>query len=524
MSKYFVNRYAGMNDPNYLHYWWENVEEDAGLSNLHNLINQSSQDVIKQNLDRLNAAKMELLSNSGLNAEDENTVAMLLDGTFFTGLDSQPVFDNTVDTSYFDLNSALNYAVAQESLSKIQSAADYQTAFQDFIDAVYSQNGLNNLWQSYAEEVIQEYMKTSGAPRNQIASKIIQSVLNKNANQIFVTNFRKKANVSNMIAQISMLLYALPDAPDYAAALNSNSDSHLKNLMLRKFSGWTSVLRGVAAEHAFSMATLNANQQLFQRLKDVNATIKHTGSSTTQVTFTPDLEQEEMLGKIDKAKSRIRGKRVNKADVSFVVGEGNVTASIGVTVKDVKPTETEDGTQKVRIRLQNNTPLLTLLMREAGFSGNQMRDILQIAVAHEASNTGALNEEWQNLMEFVTYTAMLDALSGLHLENKVYYMVINNHMYSLDTILQHLSNTMRNGSQAYLKQTVGIGKRSGLTRAAYSSRNRWEQPAGSPNTAAAEERSRKVYDTTLKNMNAVKVSVNMDLAEYILLNQSSLVF
>lgn len=524
MSKYFVNRYAGMNDPNYLHYWWENVEEDAGLSNLHNLINQSSQDVIKQNLDRLNAAKMELLSSSGLNAEDENTVAMLLDGTFFTGLDSQPVFDNTIDTSYFDLNSALNYAIAQESLSKIQSAADYQTAFQDFIDAVYSQNGLNNLWQSYAEEVIQEYMKTSGAPRNQIASKIIQSVLNKNANQIFVTNFRKKTNVSNMIAQISMLLYALPDAPDYAAALNSNSDSHLKNLMLRKFSGWTSVLRGVAAEHAFSMATLNANQQLFQRLKNVNATIKHTGSSTTQVTFTPDLEQEEMLGKIDKAKSRIRGKRVNKADVSFVVGEGNVTASIGVTVKDVKPTETEDGTQKVRIRLQNNTPLLTLLMREAGFSGNQMRDILQIAVAHEASNTGALNEEWQNLMEFVTYTAMLDALSGLHLENRVYYMVINNRMYSLDTILQHLSNTMRNGSQAYLKQTVGIGKRSGLTRAAYSSRNRWEQPAGSPNTAAAEERSRKVYGTTLKNMNAVKVSVNMDLAEYILLNQSSLVF
>ena len=103
-------------------------------------------------------------------------------------------------------------------------------------------------------------------------------------------------------------------------------------------------------------------------------------------------------------------------------------------------------------------------------------------------------------------------------------MVINNRMYSLDTILQHLSNTMRNGSQAYLKQTVGIGKRSGLTRAAYSSRNRWEQPAGSPDTAAAEERSRKVYDTTLKNMNAVKVSVNMDLAEYILLNQSSLVF
>lgn len=63
---------------------------------------------------------------------------------------------------------------------------------------------------------------------------------------------------------------------------------------------------------------------------------------------------------------------------------------MGLTVKSYKHLQVNSPEGSATLEIQKGTPLLTLLAREAGFSGNDILNLLQVAAAHSKTNEGRL--------------------------------------------------------------------------------------------------------------------------------------
>lgn len=518
---FYENRGTGYGDPNYLHYFYENAEEDVGLSGLHTLINKSSQEIIGEHLATLSMRKIDLLASSQLSVDQEQALREMIDGTFFSGMDGQNISQSAaqVNSSYYDIESAIDFAQAQSALSQINSVDDYITAFQSFLDAFFTKEGMGNVWRQYADNVIQQFA-AGRTVQGDIANQIISSVLNQNAGSFFtISNPNTGETIQGFMARLAVFIQALPYSPMYGGALSSEG-SQLKQIMINKFKGWTNYLIGIAAEYAVPVTTLKANQPLFQKLRELNIMMQRAGGSQVKVNFIPDVRQEEILGEIDGALARITGTKASKADFNFTVGTDRITASLGVNVKQAKVTQKGGPeTQKVSIKLQSSTPFLTLLMREGGLSGSQIDAVIQLAGGH--GDTGALDAQWNQLVEFATYSCLLDALAGISVQEHAYFFSLNGQLYTMSDILTHVQRTLNDGTAVKLIQTGGSTK-NGLERSSYYRRNTWTGPSGPSKYAAEVQRSPRARQSILSAMYAAKITVSLDLAQYIILTNSAL--
>ena len=315
---FYENRGTGYGDPNYLHYFYENAEEDIGLSGLHTLINKSSQEIIGEHLATLSMRKIDLLASSQLSVDQEQALREMIDGSFFSGMDGQNISQSAaqVNSSYYDIESAIDFAQAQSALSQINSVDDYITAFQSFLDAFFTKEGMGNVWRQYADNVIQQFA-AGRTVQGDIANQIISSVLNQNAGSFFtISNPNTGETIQGFMARLAVFIQALPYSPMYGGALSSEG-SQLKQIMINKFKGWTNYLMGIAAEYAVPVTTLKANQPLFQRLQELNIMMQRAGGNQVKVNFIPDARQEAILGEIDGALARITGTKASKADFNL---------------------------------------------------------------------------------------------------------------------------------------------------------------------------------------------------------------
>lgn len=518
--QYSNNIIAGKNDPNYLHYFYANAEEDIGLSGLHSLINKSAQEIIGEHLINLSARKIDLISNSNLTVDQQRAVREMIDGTFFNGMESQKISNKQeqLNTKYFDLESAINFANAQSSLQQIQSIDDYITAFQNFLDAFFTKENMGNIWRKYTNEVIQNYL-AGRTLDGELANQIIMSVLNKTNGTFFkINNPNTGEPLPAFISRLAIFLEMLPYSPIYSEALQSDG-SELKTQMINKFKGWTNYLIGIASEYAIPVTTLKGSQPLFQKLKDLNATMERVGGKNIKIDFVPDKRQESILNEIDGALSKITGTRASKSDFNFVISENQIYATLGVNVKETKVSQKNDiNTQKVSVKLQSSTPFLTLLMREGGLSGQQIDAVVQLAGGH--GDTADLDRQWNQLVQYATYSCLLDALAGISTEEQAYFFSLNGRLYTMSDILIHIQQTLNNGTSVNLIQKSGTNN--GLQRSAYYRRNNWISPSVPSTRVAEKERSPKARKSILDALYATKITINLDLAQYILLTNSAL--
>lgn len=515
--KFVTNTVSGVGNPDYLHYFYANVEEDIGLSGLHGLIEQSSQQIIKQHLSTLASRNQNLIANSPLDSSQKKAIEDMLSGQFFTGLTDSGAINMSSVNGAVDLDSALNFAVAQESLQNINQASDYITAFQDFCDAYFNANGMTNVWKAYADYLITDFANKKGLTESgEIATQIISSILSSNSGSFFTMVNKNGEKINSIISKIAIILRALPQSPEYSEAL-SGGKSDLKSEMVSKFKGWTSNLISIAAKYGFAVTTLDANQQLFEKMSQLNMTLEATGSE--QVAFIPDSRQEQILSQINSALPKLLGKKASKSGLSFNVTKNNVSVSLGVNVKEATSKGATADTQKVFLKLQSSTPLATLLMRDVGLSGSQFDAVVQLAGGH--GDTSSLDSTWDQLIEYATYACLLDAISNISVQENTCFFALNGKLYTISDILTHLGNTLDMGSQIWLSQD-GASKSSGLQRRTYYMMNTWQKPDNPSKYAAEVKRSPQARQRILNAMYAAKITVNVNLAEYILLTQAAL--
>jgi hypothetical protein len=208
-----------------------------------------------------------------------------------------------------------------------------------------------------------------------------------------------------------------------------------------------------------------------------------------------------------------------KADISFFSSDDKVQGKLGISVKDYETHIDASGINVTDIKLQNSTPLLTLMLRECDYGYDELVTIMNIGAARpvhpaykgraETQYESSLNSMWERIKENVQYKAVLSALAGLGEENeRVFYLSANNVIYSVTDILSHLSNTLTVGSSVKFSKIDEHMNRSKLQ--ALNERNYIEGHRDKEHATSRSEATR--LDIMAAWYNA-KINVTLNLAQ-----------
>ena len=140
-------------------------------------------------------------------------------------------------------------------------------------------------------------------------------------------------------------------------------------------------------------AFVEGENKFFETLRNLGLNLNETsliGGKTFEVQkiFTADPQQEEMFQQLQKYRknnglSQITrtSKKTAKSDIALGESENSVYGIIGVSVKDYTEVNINDPATPAVFHIQSGTSLLTLLMREAGFSTSELITFINMGVA-----------------------------------------------------------------------------------------------------------------------------------------------
>ena len=215
-----------------------------------------------------------------------------------------------------------------------------------------------------------------------------------------------------------------------------------------------------------------------------------------------------------------------KADTVINWTDGSVSGQTGISVKKAEDLTVNRLINNVNIKIQSNTPLLTLMLREAEMSYNEVLVAVNIAAAlpthpsllnvrKDASNyEDMLETTWQNLIEKIKYQSFYSALAGLGGENeRVYFMSLNGTIFSIGDLLTRIQNNAGSVSWSAYAGKKAITSGQGLYRSAYQEINKESFVEGPRSKSYGLVRSDKVRPSALSLLQDTKVNISMNLAQ-----------
>lgn len=211
-----------------------------------------------------------------------------------------------------------------------------------------------------------------------------------------------------------------------------------------------------------------------------------------------------------------------KASLQLQWGAGGVIGQVGINVPKAQDISFNSLTGSTSVIIQSNTPMLTLMLREAEMSYNDVVTAINIASAvpyhpsllgyrtAESNFDDELEAVWQNLMEQLKYQAFYNALAGLGGSNEnVFFMSISGQVYSVMDILQRFRSNPIN-TLSFSNGVMSAGD--GLQRAAYQKINQTAFIEGPRSKIYGQARSEKVRPSAISLMQSTKLNISMNLA------------
>lgn len=288
------------------------------------------------------------------------------------------------------------------------------------------------------------------------------------------------------------------------------------------------------SERAVAAVVTKGTKEFLDRLSNVEknftANISPTGSKQlnslqiySEIVQQPGSTQNEMY-RVLRTKSQNQAlRKTSKADASLTISDDAVSATLGFTVKTQTGLDFKSNLNGKTLKLQEGTPLYTLLVRELGYNSTEMQGIMQLAVGHGSRQIGrygiyrseTIEANWNRLMETVQAEALLSALTGLSSEN-VFYMVLNGKLISIkDIISQIVEFVASGGSPARLSgdrsKNNTLFNNAGLQRKTYWRMNRWIG-GKERNTQAANRRAEGLFNKVSNRMYDTKIRIDLNLS------------
>lgn len=296
-----------------------------------------------------------------------------------------------------------------------------------------------------------------------------------------------------------------------------------------KLKGWIQNFFAVAAETAAFNAFVKGEHEFFKELtsKIGPHTVNMTGSTRQgvgfDVRFQEDPQLEAMFKRLEQLRKdkgsqsagaawNIRNDKTAVSDVMLQVTNGGVESYIGVSVKDYRGMNiTADGTA-YSFHTQSNTSLLTLLLREAGFTTSELITLFNIGATIPKEGKDRMVGAWEKIKTQVTYRAMFAALAGLDNTNdQIFYMALNGRLFTMQDIIETMIKNVDNGKDVAFLHLV---KGDGLNRARYQEINKDNFVLLNKNNTKDEaklERSNQVIAELMDLLQETKVNTSVSI-------------
>ena len=534
----------------YLHYWYSNVDSGI-LRNNFRIINMSKTKIL-QNQIRI-FQQRQLAATGGAfssNLEMMQKVGEVFDASVYQeGLDRilQPSLDGNVisniPSSSYTLENLATLSSMISSDNIVSRLSDFSNAVKGMIQERFSPAGNVKDVEAIGKELLNKYAYEAGITKRPVgpnssltakqlgrtANHIIRSVLSRSNQKMFQVNKTDDANLTNTYKKFLLIAQALDNfegggetGPVRAAVRHGGSSktswTNSKNEVLSELASkvynagkW---MQRIGLEEAFRIAGLEANGDFLKDKLSLDESIKTENIGNRQFDVSVRVKEDPVLQRIyNEAKANIDKltKQVAKGDVKLTVTKNGIVIDLGFSVKsgDQLNVINVNGLQNANITLQNRTPLVALIAREANMGQDSLLGVLQLLVAH--GNEEVLDANWEMMKENIWYNALLSLLSGSTLGGQALFMVIGNKVVSIGTILERV---MENQNNIYsLTARVRNQNEGSLDRAHYMSLNKWIEPTDAPKVQQALIRSDITWQTASKLFYNTKVSVDLNIRD-----------
>lgn len=365
----------------------------------------------------------------------------------------------------------------------------------------------------------------------------LEAILSRQNNAFFSSGGKYKGEFEKWSADKTKLLTSLkllqdPQLPQYVQALAdreygvtikhgtgeeyiTKNAAEILQAFFDKIKDYFNQMDAIGLEAGAGLGVIKSQKEAGIEFNEMHTAIQNfSGKGNVQVT-TDFSETKAFFDAVnDKAYNRAQ-MRARKSDAATIsVSEDGVTVTQGITVKkDRKLNFNPSYPSPASFVLQRSTPLLTLLAREAGLNNNQLFSIVQLLAAHGSNDDydNALVGQWNAAMQTIKYKAFLDTLAGFtnELEDSAFYMLINDHIYDIVTIVDSLKETTKN----YVDWTIDSKSIDGsLDYEDYNVLNPWFGE-GSLDYESAEARSQFAFKAINTKLYETKIRVTLHIAE-----------
>ena len=299
-------------------------------------------------------------------------------------------------------------------------------------------------------------------------------------------------DIAGGISEIAMANQQMMNS-DMEYALQQKCDNTVKQ-SLRSISNTTSINKG------FSHIQVKANFD--DTVLNMYKNIANTNETKTNIGF---------QGK----KTVIFSKIEPKSDVLF---EGTVKGeidSIGGALVKTSNRVTADSLEIKDMKLQDSTPLFTLLVREIGMSGKTVENLMHILASHGVRNERdsgfvarpEVDKLYQDLKEYVAYASFANTLLGYDLANTPLVIIINNTPIPMYTFVNYVIQGI-NDKEIYGFHAKGMPNGTSQFQAA----NQWIG-SNRPNLDIAQARSNAANIAVLNTLYDIKITIRLSLTD-----------
>lgn len=305
-----------------------------------------------------------------------------------------------------------------------------------------------------------------------------------------------------------------------------------------KINDWMGDIKDMLTEWAILKAYVKGESDFFSALENSlhvnlqNATL--SGSQTSGVgvdierRFSKDGEfgewYEELKKyrmdelKLDKREAgsiyNVKNNKTNVSDIQIRSSDSSIEGIVGITIKDYEQISFNNEGHLINIHIQDNTPLLTLLTREANLTPSELITLINMGATLPAfGENDLLYGSWNAFKETIPYRATLAALAGFDGANdQAFYMSLNGRIFTIQQVLSSMLEVVTSKRVAAHATISGHG----LDRDYLQLINAQSYVDISDNfktpREAAEERSKKTKLAVMNEFYNTKVAISISLA------------
>ena len=490
-----------------------NLEDN--LDNFNKCILQKKQQIFnihKQTIQREKNKKIKELTNNNVLYND---ACSLLDGSAFKELNNltnpgkpQCLNLNITQKDFFGFNSN---AIVENISKEYKNIDNFCNIMKEkVINYLYSTSPnkkggeIEKIYEDIFLTVIKNFESGPGSGNrktkikqhgNDIYQAIISTVLNKENKSFYANTYKKDCGleINSFVVRMISLIESLRLTNGKISNVSSKkSNADTSEVIKSICQSWFDLLNNLTAESAIVDADYLLSNEFGTVLNRVHHEMALTGNKKVDVHFSIDKDMQELLS-IGSGKKQPQfnsfNNTVSNSDVSFYLKkDGNdYIGQIGFSVKNGLYDFDNLMSDTFSFNAVKQTPLMTLMIKEAKLSKLDMNNVYKILAGHPPTffinskdRTGysidTLNNYWENIKEYVIYAGVLNTISNLGYEknknDKVFYMVLGGALFTIEDIINVIENQIINSQN---KNTINLfyerTHEQGLDRDTYMKKN-----------------------------------------------------